>query len=111
MWGGGGKDTFDFNLISETPTGAANRDIIRDFDHSELDIIDLATIDAKAGVTGNQAFTFIGSQAFHDVKGELHFVSASAYSIVQGDTNGDEVADFAIQVASVSSLVAADFVL
>jgi serralysin len=111
MWGGGGPDTFDFDALSETPTGAANRDIIRDFDHAELDIIDLATIDAKAGVFGNQAFTFIGSQAFHDVKGELHFLSASAYSVVQGDTNGDGVADFAIKVVGVSSLVAADFVL
>ena len=108
MWGGGGKDTFDFNALSETPNGVANRDIIRDFDHSEMDIIDLATIDAKAGVVGNQAFTFIGNQAFHDVKGELHF---TATGILQGDTNGDGVADFAIKVAGVSSLVAADFVL
>ena len=80
MWGGGGKDRFDFNALSETPNGVANRDIIRDFDHSEKDIIDLATIDAKAGVVGNQAFTFIGNQAFHDVKGELRFSATMASS-------------------------------
>jgi serralysin len=107
MWGGGGKDTFDFNAPSETPTGAANRDIIRDFDASEKDIIDVSTIDAKAGVIGNQKFTFIDDQAFHGVKGELRFSAA----IVQGDTNGDGVADFAIKVAGVSSLAAADFIL
>ena len=60
-------------------------------------------------MVGNQAFTFIGTQAFHNVKGELHF--PSAYGVVQGDTNGDGVADFAIKVAGISSLVAADFVL
>ena len=26
MWGGGGKDRFDFNALSETPTGATNRE-------------------------------------------------------------------------------------
>lgn len=107
MWGGGGKDTFDFDAASESVNGA-NRDVIRDFDPSEIDIIDLATIDAKDGVDGNQKFTFIDSQAFNGVKGELRFVSNG---VLQGDTSGDGVADFSIKVAGVSSLVAADFVL
>lgn len=107
MWGGGGADTFDFNAAFES-VNSATRDVIRDFDSSEADIIDLATIDAKDGVDGNQKFTFINSQGFHGVEGELRF---GINGILQGDTSGDGIADFSIKVAGVSSLVAADFVL
>jgi len=108
MTGGGGADTFRFTLATESAVGTG-RDVITDFSHIEGDRIDLSAIDANSNffAFGNQAFTFIGNQAFHNVAGELRF----AGGIVSGDTNGDGRADFEIRVDTHGQLVAADFVL
>ena len=101
-----GKDVFDFNSVADSKPGKA--DLIRDFEHG--DKIDLKGIDAKSGGganAGNQAFTFIGAQQFHHVKGELRFKSG----ILSGDTNGDGQADFQIKVNGVDTLHDGDFVL
>jgi serralysin len=107
LLGGAGRDFFDFNSIAESKVGA-NHDLILDFERG-IDDIDLAGIDAKTG-QGNQAFKFIGTQAFHKVKGELHYKDLGASCLVQGDVNGDGRADFEILV-NAASLSAGDFVL
>ena len=107
--GGLGGDIFDFNSKTESVKGA-NRDVILDFSHGQGDKIDLSGIDAKSG-GGNQAFHFIGTHAFHDQKGELHFVKKAGFVVVEGDVNGDGRADFQIQVDDVNVLKAGDFVL
>jgi serralysin len=107
---------FDYNSVSESGPGAAHRDKILDFDGDDL--IDLRTIDAKTGVSGNNAFTFIGKNDFtgddpfklRDGKGELRFNDNGATCTVQGDVNGDGKADFEILVHK-SSLSAGDFLL
>lgn len=109
MWGGDGRDVFDFNSIGESKPGSgSNRDVIYDFQRGQ-DTIDLSTIDAKTS-TGNQAFTWIGAQSFHKVKGELHVRDLGAQVIVQGDVNGDGKADFDILV-KVGTLGVHDFSL
>lgn len=105
LFGGSGADYFDFNLTSESRPGSSTRDVIRDFQYG--DRIDLRDIDASTLLSGDQAFRFIGSQSFHRVAGELSFSGG----IVRGDTNGDGVADFEIQVFGVSSLSTSDFLL
>ncbi|MGC4095679.1 MAG: hypothetical protein QM706_01065 [Nitrospira sp.] len=60
--------TFDYNSVSESAAGTG-RDTIIGFTGSDPggqgeDQIDLTTIDANAVVSGNQAFTYIGSAAF-----------------------------------------------
>jgi Ca2+-binding RTX toxin-like protein len=105
--GGAERDFFDFNSIAESKVGA-NHDLILDFERG-IDEIDLAGIDAKSG-GGNQAFKFIGTQAFHHVKGELHYKDLGASCLVQGDVNGDGKADFEILV-NAASLSAGDFTL
>jgi len=55
----------------------------------------------------NNAFTFIGAGAFTNVQGQLRY----AGGVVQGDINGDAIADFAINVATAPALTATDFVL
>jgi hypothetical protein len=109
MRGGAGHDVFDFNAINEIGKTAATRDVILDFKH-KTDDIDLKTIDAKTG-GGNQAFTFIGTEAFHHVKGELHYSQKGGHTIVEGDTNGDGKADFQIDLAGKIALTKIDFIL
>ncbi len=105
MRGGPGADRFGFIAITESPRGL-NRDIIADFSRTQLDIIDLSKIDADIdGTSGNQAFKFIGAAAFSGIDGQLRFSGG----IVQGDVNGDRVADFELRVSA--ALIASDFLL
>ncbi len=118
MSGGAEKDTFDFNSIAETSTVAATRDVIRDF-RPGLDKIDLKTIDAnaKASAPGDQSFNFIGAVKFHKAAGELNIFKTDAAgtvndkTIVQGDVNGDGLADFQIELTGLKALASADFIL
>lgn len=57
------------------------------------------------GTAGNQAFRFIGAGAFTGVDGQLRF----AGGLLQGDTNGDGIADIEIKI--VGSLLAGDVIL
>jgi VCBS repeat-containing protein len=110
MFGNAGADIFRFYLASESfLTGL---DTIRDFTASQGDKLDLSLIDANTVLGGNNDFT-LGGAAFTGVAGELiQGATASGY-LVQGDVNGDAIADFAIEVrlAGVSSLSASDFIL
>lgn len=102
--GGAGADTFVFGKAT---VGSTAVDTIRGFSHAEGDLIDLSEIDANSGQDGNQAFDLIGSHAFSGAAGELRFDRG----LLQGDVDGDSVADFSIEVASQTSLVADDFAL
>ncbi len=107
MIGGLGADRFDFNTFTESPRGV-NRDIISDFSRAQHDRIDLSTIDADTSANpGNDAFKFIGAQAFHGGGGEVRF----AGGFVQADVNGDKIADLEIKVVGVTSLLGTDFFL
>ena len=112
--GGSGADKFDWDKIGDAGLGA-KRDQVLDFTHN-ADKLDLSTIDAKAGTSTNDAFTFIGSNSFSGVAGQLRAKvvhdTTGDYTIVQGDVNGDRVADFEIAlVACTATLQASDFVL
>ena len=117
MTGGAGADDFDFNSIAEIGNGAT-RDIIRDFVHL-TDDIDLSTIDANGGAIGNTAFSFLAAHgaAFTGAAGQLRWFrqdlagTANDRTIVEGDINGNKVADFQIQLTGLKTLTAADFVL
>ena len=103
--GGLGGDKFHFNAATESVKGVA-RDVVADFSRAQLDKIDLSTIDADIdGTIGNQAFSFIGAIAFTGIDGQLRF----AGGILAGDTNGDKIADFEIQV--VGALAKGDLIL
>ena len=93
--GGSGVDTFDFNSTSE-----ARADEISDF-QSGIDKIDLATFMAGGA--------FIGSAVFSGVAGQVRYTASNG--LLNGDVNGDRVADWTIQLVLVPSLVAGDFSL
>ena len=105
--GGAGADIFLFNNRTESVVGTS-RDRITDFNAGSpgnyVDRIDLRPIDAKTNVVGNQAFTFIGTVSFSGTKGELRVKQSGTTAIVQGDVNGDSVADFQIGLLNFTAL-------
>jgi serralysin len=104
--GGTGADTFRFNKTSDSRVGS-QRDVIDDFrPESEDDVIDLRSIDADTGRSGNNAFTFIGKSAFSGEAGELRYSG----TIISGDVNGDGRADFEID-AGLTRYYSSDFLL
>ena len=106
LTGGFGADTFDFNSVAHSRASAV--DSIGDFVEG-LDKIDLATIDANRGAAGDQAFSFIGTNGFSGTAGELRFEVAGILTTVQGDVNGDSMADLQIVLFDPTALSAGDF--
>ncbi len=109
--GGGGADQFRIDALADSTVAAGGRDRIVDFSSAEHDLIDLHLIDAQAGVGGNQAFSFIGTDPFSGAKGELRYAPSGANTLVTGDVTGDGQADFAVLLNGSLVLVAGDFVL
>ena len=113
MTGGGGPDRFDFNSVKDSVTGG-KRDVINDFSHADGDQIDVSSIDANTGKSGNQKFVFIGTQSFshyHSAHpGVIGMIRLNG-DIVQGNVDSDLHADFEINVVGGASLVAGDFIL
>jgi Ca2+-binding RTX toxin-like protein len=113
LFGGDGQDTFVFSGLSlatlDTGIGANNRDVIEDF---SADIIDLQQIDANVNTAGDQAFSFIGTNAF-TAAGQIRFFADSAgNTIVEGNMDGTLGADFQIELHAFSAqLQAGNFVL
>lgn len=112
LTGGGGADHFVYVTPSDASVFSDLAEQITDFSRTQGDKIDLSAIDARTGVNGNQAFSFIGAAAFSNVKGQLRFeTNAPNQMLVQGDVNGDGRADFQFLVDGVSSMFTGDFIL
>lgn len=102
-----------------TSLKGAARDIIQDFSRAEGDKIDLQEVDANASGAGNGTFIFQAARgaAFTGVTGQLHYswidapVATNDKTIIEGDVNGDKVADFQIELTCLKTLVGSDFVL
>lgn len=98
LYGGVGNDTFQFSHVEKG-------DQIMDWNAG--DKIDLSKIDASSGAAGDQAFAFVGNAAFSNVAGQLRYDGG----VLQGDTNGDGVADFTVNVLGSPALVVGDMLL
>ena len=112
MTGGLGADTFDFNSTVES-AATLKHDQIKDFVHL-TDKIDLSTIDANSTGTGNAVFTFLeglGTAFTPGTAGQVHFVTSGTNTMIEGDTNGDAIADFQIELTGTVGLTGADFIL
>ena len=104
--GGPGADLYVYRSTAEST--AASRDTLT---WTAGDRIDLSFIDANAGTPGvNDAFSFIGANAFSHSAGELRAFQSGGVWTIEGDTNGDGVADLVIIVNGATTIGAGDFV-
>lgn len=108
LTGGAGKDVFIFKSTATSTTDAA--DTITDFKVGH-DRIDLHQIDANTTRSGNQAFHFVGENAFSGKAGELRYEKTGDATWLYGDVDGDGAADLAIQFSSALTLREASFML
>jgi Ca2+-binding RTX toxin-like protein len=106
LTGGEGGDMYRF-AEGETGTGA-QADRITDFTHW-YDKIDLREIDSDLATAGDQAFSFIGTSAFSNVAGQLRYAFDGVDTWLQGDRDGDGVADLEIVLTGNVPLVSGDF--
>jgi serralysin len=109
MSGGAGADYFGFTSLTDSVRGS-NRDVISDWT-SGTDKIDLHAIDANTKTVGDQAFSWIGTKGFTGKAGQLHTAFDGPNTVIEGDVNGDRIADFQIQLNGKFSLAAGDFIL
>ncbi|MGO4851785.1 beta strand repeat-containing protein [Phaeovulum sp. W22_SRMD_FR3] len=103
-----GYDAFVFNSVEDSRAGAYDR--IENFNEA-YDRIVLTNIDADTLNTGNQAFSFIGTDGFNGAAGELRYQVYAGGTLISGDVDGDRVADFAVLLAGSHILTSADFYL
>ena len=99
MTGGAGQDTFAFFGMSLTTldTGlGANRDVVEDF--AAGDVINLGNLDADLNTTGDQAFAFIGANAFSSAGQVRFFQDGTGNTIVEGNIDNNLGADFQIEL-------------
>lgn len=87
LTGGAGADVFQFRSAAD-----AYGDRIVDFTRG-VDRVHLAHIDADPGLAGDQAFRFVGNAGLTGRPGDL----ATSGAWLQGDLDGDRVADFVIR--------------
>lgn len=110
LTGGAGADRFVFD-DGDSGRSALTTDFIVDFDQFGGDRIALNQIDADTAQSGDQAFAFIGTSAFSGTAGELRSEFDGTDTYVQGDTDGDGYADFAIRLNGPQALDGFAFVL
>jgi serralysin len=121
LFGGlvGGTEADTFRYLSTADSGVGiydsfRRDIIYDFVHGQ-DKIDLEAIDAKARITDDQAFSFIGSAPF-TAEGQVRVVTEGDHTLVEMNTSQiysgtASGADSVIELNGNIDVTATDFVL
>ena len=111
FYGGPGSDSFFFRDGDFAGLTSSTCDQIKDFSQADGDHIRLSFVDSDATLSGDQAFTFVGTNAFSGTAGELRYEQIGGNTYVSGDTNGDGAADFLIRLDGLHALNASDFVL
>ena len=85
-------------------TAVATPDTIIDFAEGTLgEMIDLSFIDANTTSAGDQAFLFAGNTATVSAN-SLNWYQSGGNTFVEGDVNGDAVADFRIMLTGLHTL-------
>lgn len=106
--GGKGNDDFIFRHVNDSRIDAA--DVITDFGKGK-DHIDLTRIDANDLTEADNKFRFIGKAEFSETSGELRYFKSAGKTYVEGDVDGDGLADFMITLNGKHDLVKGEFIL
>jgi Ca2+-binding RTX toxin-like protein len=104
LLGGAGADRFIFKSVDDSPADAEESDFIIDFSIRQKDRISLSAIDANEIAPGNQAFSFIGTRGFSERSGELRYEKGAGYTLIEGDVDGDGLADLSILLKGAMNL-------
>lgn len=97
LYGGIGADRFIFAQSSDLTFAAYDRAIRF---AKGTDRIDLSGIDANATLSGSQSFSFTADRPFFTSVGDVWTTSGQFGDMIEGDLNGDGVADLRILVTS-----------
>ena len=108
LTGDSGADVFVLNGAAETGITSTSRDVVIDF-VSKVDRFDLSGVNADSTLGGNQTFTYLGSGAFTNLAGQLRYSTANG--LLQGDVDGDGLADFVVEFQNFTALLASDMIL
>ena len=121
LWGGAGHDTSTggsdagIDIFAFESAANADGDLITDFRDLDSDKIDLSLIDARKSPPnagdkeltpaniGDQAFTWIGTDAFSGV-GQLRYYQSGLNTYIQGSTtDSDTAAEFTIETTGLTN--------
>ena len=89
--------------------GSTLRDQIVGFE-AGIDVIDLSLLDGDSTDAYADRFNFIGTAVFDNIAGQLRFING-INTILQGDVNGDGLADFEVQLNATATISVNDIVL
>ncbi|NBB14917.1 hypothetical protein GVN21_06010 [Caulobacter sp. SLTY] len=118
--GGSGADTFLYSDQADSSVARGSVDVIYDYSFAERDRIDLSGVDASTRAMGDQDFVIVDNLT--GTAGQMTIRTygqmATSYEngaaagttygyIIEGDTNGDRVADFTLLVNSATQLTVA----
>ena len=110
LTGGKGADFFILQFATNSPPGTGH-DLFMDFSDTQGDIIDFSPIDAVTGGS-DDPFHFTaggGTGAFTGMAGELRFFQTAKQTIIQGDIDGNGLADVEAAINKLFTLLSADF--
>jgi Ca2+-binding RTX toxin-like protein len=106
LTGGAGSDTFRFTGLSQL-SGTAQDHIL---DFQAEDRIDFSGIDADTHLSGTQAFSFIGGDAFTGAGQVRAYSDGEGHTVIEGNINADLAADFRLVLDSNFAVGADHFV-
>ncbi|MCJ2180045.1 right-handed parallel beta-helix repeat-containing protein [Novosphingobium album (ex Hu et al. 2023)] len=111
LWGGDGKDTFVFREGDLDGSTKSTPEIIGDFSRAQGERINLSALDANVLTSADDSFSFIGTHDFTGKAGQLRYEVSGGNTYIAGDTNGDGIADFHLELLGVTSLTSSDLIL
>ena len=108
LFGGEGADKFAYTSHLQSAAGD-NRDIIMDW--QTIDKIDLTAMDANSTAAGLQGFAFLGEGTADRTigQGELKYYHANGNTYLVGGIDGDNQADFQIEITGNVTLTGSNF--